>query len=152
MLNHFTLSILKPDVVEKNLAIPIINKIYECNFKIISIKMIEFSTNTAEFFYSCHKEKLFFRSLVQFMSSGPVISMILEKENAIIDFRKLIGNTNPIYAEKNTIRKLYGESIEKNAIHGSDCTKNALKEIFSIFSLHEIFSKTKKKIINDLIK
>lgn len=148
MLQEFTLAILKPDAIRQNYIIPILNKIYKVHFKIVAIKMHLFSIKEAKNFYKIHKLKPFFESLVIFMSSGPIISLVLEKKNAIIDFRNLIGATNPKNAYKNTIRNIYAKSIEENVIHGSDNKINAIKEINFIFSQNEIFSKDIKIFLN----
>ncbi|WP_185866174.1 nucleoside-diphosphate kinase [Blattabacterium cuenoti] len=139
MFGKITLSIIKPDAVKKGQSISILSRIVFAGFQIIALKMTELSKKSAIRFYEEHKEKYFFDSLVEFMSSGPIISFILEKENAVRDFRILIGNTNPINAEKGTIRNLYATSLEKNAIHGSDSEKNAFKECQFFFSSREIF-------------
>ncbi|WP_185853619.1 nucleoside-diphosphate kinase [Blattabacterium cuenoti] len=139
MFGKITLSIIKPDAVKKGHSISILSKIVHAGFHIVALKMTELSKKSAIKFYKEHKEKSFFESLVEFMSSGPIISIILEKENAVRDFRILIGNTNPIDAEKGTIRNLYATSLEKNAIHGSDSNQNAFKECQFFFSSREIF-------------
>lgn len=147
MIKDFTLAIIKPDAIKKNYIIPILNKIDKKGFKIKGIKMLSLSKKRAEEFYIIHKERPFFESLTIFMSSNPILVMVLEKENAIIDFRTLIGITDPKKADENTIRKIYGESIEKNAIHGSDSIENAIKEISFYFILNELFIRNKKLFI-----
>ncbi|WP_185859477.1 nucleoside-diphosphate kinase [Blattabacterium cuenoti] len=139
IFGNITLSIIKPDAVKKGHSISILSKIVYAGFKIVALKMTELSKKSAIRFYEEHKEKSFFESLVKFMSSGPIISVLLKKENAVKDFRILIGNTNPINAEKGTIRNLYATSLEKNAIHGSDSNQNAFKECQFFFSSREIF-------------
>ncbi|WP_341654474.1 nucleoside-diphosphate kinase [Blattabacterium cuenoti] len=143
MINHMfgniTLSIIKPDAVQKGYIFPILYKIVHEGFHIIALKMTELSKKSATKFYAEHKKKLFFESLVKFMSSGPIVSVILKKENAVKDFRILIGETNPVHAKKGTIRNLYATSLEKNAIHGSDSNQNAIKECLFYFSNKEIF-------------
>ncbi|AFJ90634.1 nucleoside-diphosphate kinase [Blattabacterium sp. (Blaberus giganteus)] len=141
MFGKITLSIIKPDAVQKEYVIPILCKIIHAGFHIAALKMTELSKKSAKKFYAEHKNKLFFESLIRFMSSGPIVSVILEKENAVKDFRILIGETNPVYAKKGTIRNLYASSLEKNAIHGSDNNQNALKECLFYFSNREIFLK-----------
>ncbi|WP_238785061.1 nucleoside-diphosphate kinase [Blattabacterium cuenoti] len=141
MFGNITLSVIKPDAVENGYVIPILSHIVKAKFHIIALKMTELSKKSAKKFYAEHKKKLFFESLVKFMSSGPIISIILEKKNAVEDFRNLIGNTNPVYAKKGTIRNLYATSLEKNAIHGSDNNQNAFKECLFYFSSREIFLK-----------
>lgn len=139
MKKNYTFSILKPDCIIKNYIGLVLNKIIEKKFKIKALKMVKFSKEKAKLFYNIHIGKLFFSSLISFMSSGPIIVMVLEKYNAVNDFRELIGSTNPNEAKKNTIRNLYAESIEKNIIHGSDTIENAIREIKLNFSLQEIF-------------
>lgn len=142
MFGKITLSIIKPDAVEKGYVVPILSKIVQAGFHIIALKMTELSPKSAIKFYIEHKKKLFFESLVKFMSSGPIVSVILEKENAVKDLRILIGDTDPVHAKKGTIRNLYATSLEKNAIHGSDNNQNALKECLFYFSNREIFLKS----------
>ncbi|WP_341655492.1 nucleoside-diphosphate kinase [Blattabacterium cuenoti] len=139
MFGNITLSIIKPDAVQKGYIFPILYKIGKAGFHIIAIKMTELSKKSATKFYAEHKKKLFFESLVKFMSSGPIVSVILKKENAVKDFRILIGETNPAHAKKGTIRNLYATSLEQNAIHGSDSNQNAIKECLFYFSNREIF-------------
>ncbi|AGW86204.1 Nucleoside diphosphate kinase [Blattabacterium sp. (Nauphoeta cinerea)] len=141
MFGKITLSIIKPDAVQKGYIIPILSKIVNEGFHIIAIKMTKLSKKSAKKFYAEHKKKLFFESLVKFMSSGPIVSVMLEKKNAVRDFRILIGDTNPEYAKKGTIRNLYATSLEKNAIHGSDSNQNAFQECLFYFSNREIFFK-----------
>jgi nucleoside-diphosphate kinase len=137
-LGNKTLAIIKPDAVRKNLIGQIITKITENGFRINAIKMIKLSTDSAKGFYEVHKERPFYTDLVNFMSSGPCIPITLEKENAVADFRKLIGATDPKEAEKGTIRQLYADNKSENAIHGSDSDENALKEISHFFSRNEL--------------
>ncbi|WP_341657715.1 nucleoside-diphosphate kinase [Blattabacterium cuenoti] len=139
MFGNITLSIIKPDAVQKGYIFPILYKIIHAGFQIIALKMTELSKTSATKFYAEHKKKLFFKSLVKFMSSGPIVSVILKKKNAVKDFRILIGETNPVHAKKGTIRNLYATSLEKNAIHGSDSNQNAIKECLFYFSNREIF-------------
>ncbi len=133
-----TLAILKPDCVRKNLIGAVIEKIEKAGFKIIAMKMTHLTKEVAGEFYAVHKERPFYNELVEFMSSGACIPMILEKENAVEDFRKLIGATDPKKAEKGTIRNLYAESIGENIIHGSDSIENAKIESAFFFSTAEI--------------
>lgn len=119
---------IKPDAVEKNYIGAILNKISEAGFRITALRMTQLSTETAGKFYEIHKERPFYGELVSYMSSGPIVAAILEKENAVEDFRKLIGATDPKKAEPGTIRALYAESIAANAIHGSDSDENAAIE------------------------
>ena len=129
-----TLSIIKPDAVERNLD----NKIKEIflnnNLKIIDSKKIQISKEEAEKFYKVHQSKPFYNDLCSYLSSGPIIVIILEGENAIKKNRDLMGATDPKKAEEGTIRKLYGVSIDKNSVHGSDSTENAKKEINFFFN------------------
>jgi nucleoside-diphosphate kinase len=136
-MNHRTLAILKPDCLEKRLQGRIIQHILDAGFNIIGMKLIKLTKESAEKFYAVHIGKPFYESLVAYMTSGPVIPMALEKENAVDDFRKLIGATNPKKAEVGTIRKLYAESIERNIVHGSDSPENADIEIGHFFTPEE---------------
>ncbi len=137
-LNNRTLSILKPDCVRKNIVGEVISKITGAGFKILAMKMVKLNNETAGGFYEIHKGKPFYNDLLKFITSGPCIPMVLEKENAVEDFRKLIGATNPENAEKGTIRKLYADNIEQNITHGSDSNENAAKEISHFFSRKEL--------------
>jgi nucleoside-diphosphate kinase len=137
-LSNKTLAIIKPDAVKKNLIGQIITKITDSGFKINAMKMIKLSTDSAKGFYEVHKERPFYTDLVNFMCSGPCVPIALEKENAVSDFRKLIGATDPKDAEEGTVRKLYANNKSENAIHGSDSDENALKEISHFFSRNEL--------------
>lgn len=128
-----TLAILKPDCLEKNIQGKVIQQIIEAGFKIIGMRLVHLSEASARKFYEVHKERPFYNALVEYMTSGPVIPMALEKDNAVADFRKLIGATDPAKADEGTIRKLYAESIERNIVHGSDSPENAIKEIGHFF-------------------
>jgi nucleoside-diphosphate kinase len=141
MADTQTLAIIKPDAVANEFIGPILEKINNAGFHIAAIKLIKLDEIQAGNFYSVHREKPFYSSLVKFMISGPVVVAILEKENAVEDFRKLIGATDPEKAEKGTLRKLYARSVERNAIHGSDSPENAKIECDFFFSLFERFSK-----------
>ncbi len=125
---------IKPDATEKGSTGAILAKINEAGFRIAAMKMIHLSREKAGEFYAIHKERPFFGELVDFMSRGPITAAILEKENAVDDFRTLIGATNPAQAAEGTIRKLYAASIGENAIHGSDSNENALIEGDFFFS------------------
>ena len=128
-----TLSIIKPDAVERNLDNKI-KEIFKSNgFKIINEKKIQIEKTEAEKFYKVHETKPFYNDLCSYLSSGPIVVMILEKENAVVDNRKLMGATNPKDAEEGTIRKKYGISIDKNSVHGSDSVENAKIEIDFFF-------------------
>jgi nucleoside-diphosphate kinase len=137
-MNNRTLAILKPDCVRKNLIGEVITKITQAGFKIVAMKMTKLNENTAGGFYEVHKERPFFNDLIAFMTSGPCVPIVLEKENAVEDFRKLIGATNPAEAEEGTIRKLYADNVEQNIVHGSDSDENAAKEIAHFFSRKEL--------------
>jgi len=128
-----TLAILKPDCLEKNIQGKVIQQIIDAGFKIIGMRLVHLSEASARKFYEVHKQRPFYNNLVMYMTSGPVIPMALENENAVADFRKLIGATDPVKAEEGTIRKLYAESIERNIVHGSDSPENAVKEIGHFF-------------------
>ncbi len=134
MAGNITLTIIKPDAVGNKYQGKIIDKILEAGFEIVAMKLIHLTEGEAQEFYKVHKERPFYNDLVAFMTSGPCIPMILKKENAVEDFRKFIGATNPEQAEEGTIRKMFAESIERNAIHGSDSDENALREAKFFFS------------------
>ncbi len=133
-----TFSIIKPDAFRKGYAGAILAEIEKAGFQIIAIKKLSISKTQAEGFYYVHKERPFFASLTTFMSSGPIIAMVLEKDDAIADLRKLMGATNPANAEEGTIRKKYAGSIEENAIHGSDGEDTAQFEIGYFFAGYEL--------------
>ena len=139
MYNDFTFSIIKPNAVKNKNTGPILAMINESGFRIAAMKMVRLTRAQAESFYSVHKEKPFFNDLVEFMTSGPVIVMILRHENAVEEFRKLIGNTDPNRAEDGTIRKVFAVSVQMNAVHGSDSFENAEKEASFFFSGFERF-------------
>ena len=128
-----TLSIIKPDAVERNLVDEIKNFFLKNNLKIKDSKKIHVTKDEAAEFYKVHQSKPFYSDLCAYLSSGPIIVMVLEGENAVLANRKLMGATNPQEAEENTIRKLYGISIDKNSVHGSDSLNNAKKEIDFFF-------------------
>jgi len=128
-----TLSIIKPDAVERNLSENIKNIFVKNDLKIKENKKIHITKEEAAEFYKVHQSKPFYNDLCAYLSSGPIIVMILEGENAVLANRKLMGATNPLDAEENTIRKLYGISIDKNSVHGSDSIDNAKKEIDFFF-------------------
>lgn len=137
-MSNRTLAILKPDCVQKNLIGEVISKITGAGFKIVAIKMVHLNEKSAGGFYEVHKERPFFNDLIKYMTSGPCVPIALEKENAVEDFRKLIGATDPAKAEEGTIRKLYADSIEANIVHGSDSDDNAKMEILHFFSRKEL--------------
>ncbi len=130
---------LKPDSVSKGNIGKIIDKIIQDGFEIIAMKYPRLSTEDASKFYSIHSERPFFGDLISYMTSGPIVAAVLKKENAVEDFRKLIGATNPLEAEKGTIRNLFADSISENAIHGSDSDENAIIESNFHFEKDEIF-------------
>lgn len=130
---------IKPTAFKNNYAGPILKMINEAGFVIKALKLTRLSAAQAGAFYAVHKGKPFYESLVEFMSSGPIIAAILEKENAVEDFRTLIGATNPENAEEGTIRKLYATSLQQNAVHGSDSDENAAIEADFFFSKVERF-------------
>jgi len=133
-----TLAIIKPDAVASNYSGKIIDMLEENGFSIVGMKKIKLSKEDAEKFYIVHKERPFYSSLTTFMSEGPIIVMVLEKENAIEEYRKLMGATNPEDAEEGTIRKKFGTNIERNAVHGSDSKESASFEIPFFFSEIEL--------------
>ena len=134
MAGNRTFTMIKPDAVAANNIGAITKMIEEAGFRIVAMKMTKLSAERAGQFYAVHKERPFYNDLCQYMSSGHIVAMILEKDNAIADFRKLIGATNPADAEEGTIRKLYATSIEANAVHGSDSDENAQIEGSFFFS------------------
>tara|TARA_B100001027_G_scaffold189003_1_gene142312 strand:- start:365 stop:805 length:441 start_codon:yes stop_codon:yes gene_type:complete len=137
-MNEYTLSIIKPDAVKRNL-IGKINSIFEDNnLKIVAQKMMLLSKRDAEIFYQIHKERSFFGDLCDYMTSGPVVVQVLKGKSAVKKNRDLMGATNPENADENTIRKLYGISVEQNSVHGSDSNSNAKIEIDFFFSDREI--------------
>jgi len=131
---------IKPDAVKNGHIGAIMNKINEGGFKIIAMKYTKLSKEKAGKFYEVHAERPFYGELVDFMSSGPIVAAVLEKDNAVEDFRTLIGSTNPAEAADGTIRKLYATSIGENAVHGSDSDENALIEANFHFSGTEMFA------------
>ena len=137
-MSNRTLAILKPDCVRKNLIGTVVKQIQEAGFKVLAMKLTKLTSDSAQGFYEVHKERPFFGELVEFMTSGPCVPIALEKENAVAEFRKLIGATNPKEAEEGTIRRLYADSIGENIVHGSDSDENAAKEISHFFSRKEI--------------
>ena len=137
-MSERTFSIIKPDAVRKGYTGAILAEIEKAGFKIVAIKKASISKAQAEGFYYVHKERPFFGSLTDFMSSGPIFPLVLEKENAIADLRKLMGATNPANAEEGTIRKKFAGSIEENAIHGSDAEDTANFEIGYFFAGSEL--------------
>jgi nucleoside-diphosphate kinase len=139
MAGNITFTMIKPDAVADNHIGGITKMIEEGGFRIVAMKKTRLTEERAGKFYEVHKERPFYGDLVKYMSSGPIVAMILEKDNAVEDFRKLIGATNPAQAEEGTIRKVYAKSIEANAVHGSDSDENAQIEGDFYFSADERF-------------
>ncbi len=139
MSSNRTFTMIKPDAIEKGYVGAILNKIVASGFRIVSMKMTQMSKRDAEMFYAVHQERPFFNELVSFMTRGPIIAAILEKENAVDDFRTLIGATNPEQAAEGTLRKQFATSIGENALHGSDSNENAEIEGAFHFSVREMF-------------
>lgn len=137
-MSEKTFSIIKPDGVRQGDAGKILARIEEAGFKILGLRMVQMTKGHAEGFYAVHKERPFFGSLTEFMSSGPCIVMVLEKDNAIDDLRKLMGATDPANAEEGTLRKAYASSVEANVIHGSDSPESAALEIPYFFTTLQI--------------
>ena len=133
-----TLSIIKPDGVAMGLVGEVIRRLEKSNFKIIAIKMIHMTKAQAEGFYAVHKERPFFGSLTDFMSSGPAVMMVLEGEDAITKNREIMGATNPAEANEGTLRKLYAKSLEANAVHGSDSKASADREVNYFFDKNDV--------------
>ena len=139
MVTNRTFTMIKPDAVENGHTGAILEKINTAGFRIVAMKKTQMTKNDAETFYAIHSERPFFDELVTFMTRGPIVAAILEKENAVEDFRTLIGATNPLEAAEGTIRKLYATSMGENAVHGSDSDENAAIEGKFHFSGREMF-------------
>ncbi len=139
MATNRTFTMIKPDAVADGFSGAILKMIEDAGFRLVAIKMVKLSKERAGQFYAVHKERPFYDSLCKYMSSGHIIAAILEKDNAVEDFRKLIGATNPAQAAEGTIRKLYAHSLESNAVHGSDSNENAEIEGNFYFSDMEKF-------------
>lgn len=139
MANNKTFTMLKPDAVEKGNIGPILEKITSSGFRIVAMKLTQLTVADAEAFYAVHKERPFFWDLVTYMTRGPIVAAILEKDNAVEDFRTLIGATNPAEAAEGTIRNMFADSISENAVHGSDSDDNAAIESAFHFSGREMF-------------
>ena len=135
-----TLTIIKPEAVRKEAIGPILAKINTNGFHIAALKLVRLNRGQAERFYAVHRDKHFFEGLINFMTSGQVVVAILEKENAVADYRRLMGATDPAKAEEGTLRKLFAENIERNAVHGSDSDENAETECDFFFARSERFS------------
>ncbi len=139
MTTNRTFTMLKPDSIEKGYTGAILGKINAAGFKIVALKQTQMTISEAQAFYEVHKERPFFGELVEYMTRGPIVAAILEKENAVEDFRTLIGATNPAEAAEGTIRKSFATSISENAVHGSDSDENASMESSFHFSGRDIF-------------
>lgn len=139
MLTNRTFTMIKPDAVANGHIGNILAMITKAGFRIVSLKMTQLTVADAKEFYAVHSERPFYDELVEFMSSGPIVAAILEKENAVEDFRTLIGSTNPEAADEGTIRKIYATSLSENAVHGSDSDDNAAIESKFHFSGREQF-------------
>jgi len=138
-MSNITFTMIKPDALANGHTGKIINDIIEGGFSIKAMKYLHLSKEKAEAFYGIHKERPFFNDLVSFMTSGPIIAAVLEKDNAVNDFRTLIGATNPAEAAEGTLRQKYAKSIDANAMHGSDSDENAAGEASFFFSAFEMF-------------
>ena len=138
-MSNRTFTMIKPDAMKKGYAGAILDKIAKEGFQIVALKMVKLSPEKAGEFYAVHEERPFYGELVEFMSSGPIIAAILENENAVASFRKLIGATDPAKADEGTIRKLFAASVGENAVHGSDSDENAKIEGEFFFSGLERF-------------
>ena len=138
-----TLSIIKPDGVQKNLIGEVYRRFEQAGLKIIAARMLHLSTAQAEAFYAVHSERPFYRDLVNYMTTGPVIAQVLEGENAIETHRRLIGATDPKKADAGTIRKDFAASIEENVVHGSDAAETARQEISFFFAQSDICPRTR---------
>ena len=134
-----TLGIIKPDAVSKNLVGPVLAKASEAGLRIVAIRMLSLSKSEAEGFYDVHRERPFFNDLTNFMSEGPIVVVVFSGEGAIAKWRQTMGATDPAEAEAGTLRKLYGENVERNAVHGSDAAETASFEIGYFFSSLEQF-------------
>jgi nucleoside-diphosphate kinase len=130
---------IKPEAMRKGAAGEILNMIQKAGFQIVALKMKQMSKVNAEQFYEVHKERPFFEGLIEFMTSGPIIAAVLKKDNAVEDYRKLLGTTNPETAEEGTIRRAFATNVTKNAAHGSDSDENAKIEIEFHFTSEELF-------------
>lgn len=139
MTNDYTFSIIKPDAVKAGKTGPILSMINEAGFEIAAMRMLHITRPQAEEFYAVHRERSFYPDLVEFMISGPVVVLVLRHENAVEQFRKLIGNTDPAKADKGTVRARFATNVQMNAVHGSDSPENAARETRFFFSSIEVF-------------
>lgn len=133
-----TLGLIKPDAIAAGHTGKILDHILQAGFHIKGLKLLQLSRSQAEAFYAVHRERPFFADLVEFMTSGPIVAFVIEKENAVAAYRELMGATDPSKAAPNTLRALYGQNIERNAVHGSDSLENARREIAFFFSELEV--------------
>lgn len=138
-MSNTTLMMIKPDAVENGHIGNILEKINSAGFRIKALKLTQLTVNDAKSFYKVHKERPFFDGLINFMTRGPIVAAVLEKENAVSDFRTLIGSTNPAEAAEGTLRRLYATSTGENAVHGSDSDENAALEASFYFAQKECF-------------
>jgi nucleoside-diphosphate kinase len=139
MNSDYTFSIIKPDAVRAGNTGPILSQINEAGFEIAAMRMLRITRPQAEEFYAVHRERSFYPDLVEFMISGPVVVLVLRHENAVEEFRKLIGNTDPAKADKGTVRARFATNVQMNAVHGSDSPENAAREANFFFSSIEVF-------------
>jgi nucleoside-diphosphate kinase len=139
MVNDYTFSIIKPDAVSAGNTGPILAMINEAGFKIAAMRMLHITRPQAEEFYAVHRERSFYPDLVEFMISGPVVVLVLRHDNAVEQFRTLIGSTDPAKADKGTVRAIFATNVQMNAVHGSDSPDNAARETSFFFSSIEIF-------------
>ncbi|MFZ0471152.1 MAG: nucleoside-diphosphate kinase [Bacteroidales bacterium] len=139
MVNDYTFSIIKPDAVRAGNTGPVLAMINEAGFKIAAMRMVHITRPQAEEFYAVHRERSFYPDLVEFMISGPVVVLVLRHDNAVEQFRTLIGSTDPAKADKGTVRARFATSVQMNAVHGSDSPENAAREASFFFSSIEIF-------------
>ncbi len=139
MAGNITFSMIKPGAVSRNLVGNILEKMNESGFRFVAMKYTQITRHQAEAFYEVHRGRPFFEGLIEFMTSGPIVAAILQKENAVEEFRNLIGTTDPSKAADGTIRKLFGENVQRNAVHGSDSDENAKREAEFFFSRLERF-------------
>ena len=137
-MNNKTLAIIKPDSVGKNNVGKILDRILSAGFSVVAMEQKQLSKSNAQEFYEIHRKRPFYEDLVSFMTSGPCVPIVLEKNNAVAAFRKIIGSTNPEQADIGTIRKDFAENVQNNAIHGSDSDENAIKEIAFFFPTLQI--------------
>ncbi len=139
MAGNITFTMIKPDAVKAGYIGPILNQISQAGFRIKALKLTQLTVDDAKKFYAVHADRPFYGELVDFMSSGPIVAAVLEKENAVADFRTLIGATNPAEAAEGTIRQKYATSISENAVHGADSDENAQIEAHFHFAGREMF-------------